>query len=304
MDAKISLACAVSAFSLLSIAANKSTNSVWTMGTIVAENLTLDPMSMEKQSSAYPQRSSPKAPGAKSLLSLLMMPSKVSLSRCALISCTLALRLTQKKTGALFTETVSSEDGVRSLLSVLFQIDKSNPFLNEAISKYPWIKYTGSYFDHPFFKSPIYTLGSLVLKWSKLNPSFWQAQSMVGDVLFNCPTYFFNKASAVAGVPSWKLYFKASPYVHGASSFYFVGDSSISGNKPLADLMKDYLVSFVLELDPNVWKKSPQSQNPNWSKYTIPSVLHIDDNSVKLNADPDANGVCDWWFSRSDISKI
>ncbi|KAF2018793.1 alpha/beta-hydrolase [Aaosphaeria arxii CBS 175.79] len=193
--------------------------------------------------------------------------------------------------GTIFTDSaVSSEDGVRNMLSLVLQIDKSNAFINDAIRKYPWIKFIGSYFDKPFFNSQVYTLLSIVLKWSKLNTSFWQAQTM---------------AAAAAGVPSWKLYFQASPYVHGASSFYSVGDSSASMNPTLANTIKDYIVSFVLELDPNVWKKSPQqSKRPDWSRYTQASVLHIDDGSIKLKADPDANDVCDFWFLRSDISRI
>ena len=50
------------------------------------------------------------------------------------------------------------------------------------------------------------------------NSTFWQRQTLFGDYIINCPTYYTASAMADAGMPAWKLVFNAGTQLHGATS--------------------------------------------------------------------------------------
>jgi hypothetical protein len=50
------------------------------------------------------------------------------------------------------------------------------------------------------------------------NSTFWQRQTLFGDFIINCPTYYMASATADAGLPAYKLVFNAGTQLHGATS--------------------------------------------------------------------------------------
>jgi carboxylesterase type B len=138
------------------------------------------------------------------------------------------------------------------------------------------------------------------------NSTFWQRQTLFGDYIINCPTYYMASAMADAGLPAYKLVFNAGTQLHGATSpFLFNPNDSESkfsppskeptpnfiaprpiatsfpklakltnacpaavNNSTLAAYMKDWFISFVTDLDPNARSFSPESEaKPFWPLY-------------------------------------
>jgi carboxylesterase type B len=61
------------------------------------------------------------------------------------------------------------------------------------------------------------------------NSTFWQRQTLFGDFIINCPTYYMASAMADEGVPTYKLIFNAGTQKHGATgTFAFESNDSPS----------------------------------------------------------------------------
>ncbi|KAK4950569.1 hypothetical protein LTR28_007005, partial [Elasticomyces elasticus] len=52
---------------------------------------------------------------------------------------------------------------------------------------------------------------------SNFNATFWQRQSIFGDFIINCPTYYMSTAVSDWGLPVWKMIFNAGSQLHGAT---------------------------------------------------------------------------------------
>jgi len=64
------------------------------------------------------------------------------------------------------------------------------------------------------------------------NSTFWQRQTLFGDFIINCPTYYMASAMADEGVPTYKLIFNAGNQLHGATgAFVFESNDSPSKNQ-------------------------------------------------------------------------
>jgi carboxylesterase type B len=59
------------------------------------------------------------------------------------------------------------------------------------------------------------------------NSTFWQRQTIFGDFIINCPTYYMASAMSDMGVPTYKLIFNAGTQKHGATGS-FIAESNDS----------------------------------------------------------------------------
>jgi hypothetical protein len=71
-----------------------------------------------------------------------------------------------------------------------------------------WPAATASFFDRLYQLYPR----------DAYNSTFWQRQTLFGDFIINCPTYYMASAMADAGLPAYKLVFNAGTQLHGATS--------------------------------------------------------------------------------------
>ncbi|KZT55318.1 alpha/beta-hydrolase [Calocera cornea HHB12733] len=108
---------------------------------------------------------------------------------------------------------------------------------------------------------------------SDYNSTFFQRQTVFGDFIIDCPTYYMATAVADAGLPVYKLIFDAGTELHGATTPYLwsatvPGDNvGVQGaNITLGNIMKDWWLSFTVNLDPNVQAWSNASK-PYWPTY-------------------------------------
>jgi carboxylesterase type B len=52
------------------------------------------------------------------------------------------------------------------------------------------------------------------------NSTFWQRQTLFGDFIVNCPTYYMATAMADEGIPTYKMIFNAGDQLHGATTVF------------------------------------------------------------------------------------
>jgi carboxylesterase type B len=52
------------------------------------------------------------------------------------------------------------------------------------------------------------------------NSTFWQRQTLFGDFIVNCPTYYMAAAMADEGIPTYKMIFNAGDQLHGATTVF------------------------------------------------------------------------------------
>ncbi|KAF2244160.1 alpha/beta-hydrolase [Trematosphaeria pertusa] len=122
------------------------------------------------------------------------------------------------------------------------------------------------------------------------NSTFWQRQAWFGDFIINCPSYYIASSLATSNQPIYKFVFDAGTQIH-ASTGPFLGDlnyaSEPGANVTLADVMKDWYVSFAIHGDPNAqsWSKVLK---PTWPDYRTGEVMSV--NYTQLGA------VDDVWF--------
>lgn len=65
------------------------------------------------------------------------------------------------------------------------------------------------------------------------NSTFWQRQTLFGDFIINCPTYYMASAASDMGLPVYKLIFNAGNQKHGATgAFVFESNDSPSKTNP------------------------------------------------------------------------
>jgi carboxylesterase type B len=77
------------------------------------------------------------------------------------------------------------------------------------------------------------------------NTTFWQRQTLFGDFIINCPTYYMASAMADAGIPTYKLIFNAGNQLHGATGA-FVFESNDSPSKHPLSIHPSILPSLTL----------------------------------------------------------
>jgi len=115
-------------------------------------------------------------------------------------------------------------------------------------------------------------------------------------------------ATAVSdwGLPTYKLVFNAGTELHGATRpFLHNTNASTINNATLALIMKDWYLSFAINLDPNVQSFSNASK-PFWPPYNLPSSMNftiMDVNYTEVGAVQDfwASGACDFFRGQTSI---
>lgn len=132
-------------------------------------------------------------------------------------------------------------------------------------------------------------------------------------------------ATAVSdwGQPTWKLIFNAGSQLHGADSPFLWGParkspktscslaaltpSKAPNNMTIANIMKDWYLGFVLNLDPNSVSNSG-TPKPYWPQYQTLDVANftvMDVNYTQIGAIPDmdASARCDFFHSQSYVAR-
>ena len=121
------------------------------------------------------------------------------------------------------------------------------------------------------------------------------------------------------GQPTYKLVFDAGTELHGADSPFLWGPQASVNNQTIADVMKDYYLGFVLNLDPNSVSYSG-TPKPEWPLYQgaagfnildvnyteigkidIRLYIAFADNCVGVVPDFDANERCDFFHGQNWI---
>ena len=108
------------------------------------------------------------------------------------------------------------------------------------------------------------------------------------------------------GLPTWKLIFNAGTELHGADSPFLWGfGASTANNITLANIMKDWYLGFVINLDPNSVNNSG-TPKPEWPQYQSGedfgfSVMDVNYTMMGVIPDMDASARCDFFHGQSYV---
>ncbi|KAL7932819.1 hypothetical protein V8C35DRAFT_328039, partial [Trichoderma chlorosporum] len=184
--------------------------------------------------------------------------------------------------------------------------ESSTPQFWESLnSLYPLSSFGSTYYEQTFFRSLIFPLIAILapLTAPGRDPSLWQAQQISGDANINCPTYYFAAAADKYNVPAYKSIFDAGVYVHSAADFPIFDTQIFTIDTSVATAVKDYLLSFIINLDPNTFQSISNQTRTHWPRYRQKSydALNVQDSSITALKDPDASARCDFLQSQSAI---
>jgi hypothetical protein len=170
---------------------------------------------------------------------------------------------------------------------------------------YPLSAFEGAYYNQPFFHSTVFPLFAVIDPASVpgADPSLWQVQQLNGDANINCPTYYFAAAAEKHNVPAYKSIFDAGVYVHSAADFPIFDDQIFTIDTSVATAVKDYLISFIVSLDPNAFPSVSKQPRMNWPRYREAdyAILRVLDSTIIRQRDPDASDRCNFLHSQSAI---
>lgn len=119
-------------------------------------------------------------------------------------------------------------------------------------------------------------------------------------------TYYMATATSDYQLPTWKLVFDAGTELHGADSPFLWGfGQSTANNVTLANIMKDWYLGFVLNLDPNSVNNSGTSK-PFWPQYQAESrsgftIMDVNYTMMGAESDLDASARCDFFRGQSNV---
>ncbi|KAF2019520.1 alpha/beta-hydrolase [Aaosphaeria arxii CBS 175.79] len=97
------------------------------------------------------------------------------------------------------------------------------------------------------------------------NSTLSRRATWFGDMTIHCPTRLLAEVHANA----WKLVFNAGTQTHAATAFFLYDLPDMIGpkyNATLAAIMKDWVGSFAVHVDPNIRSWSNVSK-PHWDEY-------------------------------------
>lgn len=166
--------------------------------------------------------------------------------------------------------------------------------LAEILSLYPASAYNGTALSaQPFFQ----VLQAIYGPIAPLSTAFAQRQAVFGDALIDCPTNLIAGAASARGLPVWKMVFNAGSQLHGATSAFLFSDPIVPspgelGNTTFGPVLRDYFVSFAVELDPNRW--ATVANKTVWPRFEVEteSVLDVGLTGIEVRKDPDASSQC------------
>lgn len=137
------------------------------------------------------------------------------------------------------------------------------------------------------------------------NTTFFQRQTIFGDFIIDCPTYYMASSTSDYSLPTWKLIFDAGTETHGATGEFLYGLTS--NNATLAAIMKDWFISFAVALDPNAHSYSGVKK-PFWPDYNAGAygnvtssfrAMDVNYTMMGVKPDPDASPRCDFFHGQS-----
>jgi hypothetical protein len=135
------------------------------------------------------------------------------------------------------------------------------------------------------------------------NQAWAQSADIFGDYLIGCP----NRATAAgyikARVPTWKLFFNAGIKLHGAVDVFAFAPRGLTGNNNIEAAIKNWYISFFVNLDPNKRVSGVQpitigGSIPTWTSYSTPAnanTMYVTDTTFASRADPDASAKCQFF---------
>ncbi len=158
----------------------------------------------------------------------------------------------------------------------------------------------------PYAKNSFWTRLYELYPSSAFNSTFFQRQTIYGDYIINCPTYYMASTVSDFGLPAYKLVFNAGSEEHGATRpFLHNTNASTINNATLALWMKDWYLSFAINQDPNAQSFSGVSK-PYWPAYNLPGSMNftvMDVNYTMVGPVQDfwASGGCDFLRGQSSV---
>jgi hypothetical protein len=140
---------------------------------------------------------------------------------------------------------------------------------------------------------------------SSFNSTLFQRQTIFGNFIIDCPTYYMASAVSDWGLPAYKIIFNAGTELHGATRpFLHSTNASEINNATLALIMKDWYASFAVNLDPNAVSYSG-TVKPYWPAYGDVSeeggfaIMSVNYTMMGGRPDPDAAPRCDFFRGQS-----
>ena len=116
---------------------------------------------------------------------------------------------------------------------------------------------------------------------------------------------------ADAGLPSYKLAFYAGSQTHGATGAFVFSQDRVSPNATIAGIMKDWFLSFVIDLDPNTrsfsgltkpyWPQFTANVNENAGVVSQFNAMEVNLTSIGVVPDPDTSAQCDFFHGQSYV---
>lgn len=219
--------------------------------------------------------------------------------------------------GIIFTNTsIRTESELPGVIKVLWK-PASTAFLLRLFELYPSAAFDSSFFRrNDYFSLPGWLNMTAAVPSLKNNTAFAKLQEIFGDGVVNCPTYTHASAVITAGMPVWKLVYNAGSGLHGATIpplFSYPGSlvAGVSDNATLATYLKQYVINFVIALDPN-GASSNGTRLPYWPPYAAQNlsvdtesmgfqVLEVNRTTISATRDPDASNRCDFLSSHNEI---
>lgn len=209
--------------------------------------------------------------------------------------------------GVVFTsQTITSLSQVTPDLQTLFPYAGPS-FFTRLYELYPASDFTGSYFDLPFFQNYIQSNPNLAN-----DTGYWQRAAIFGDFIIECPTSYMASALTDAGLPAYKLAFYAGTQLHGATGAFVFSTDSASPNATIAGYMKDWFLSFIIDLDVNTRSFSGLKGKPRWPTFGASidedasavssfNAMEVNVSSIAVVADPDTSDRCDFFHAQSYV---
>jgi hypothetical protein len=132
----------------------------------------------------------------------------------------------------------------------------------------------------PYAKQSFFTRLYESYPASDFNSTLFQRQTIFGNFIIDCPTYYMASAASDWGMPAWKLLFNAGTELHGATRpFLHVTNTTQINNITLGLIMKDWYASFAVNLDPNAQSFSG-TPKPYWPQYITDAAYNTSIMSV------------------------
>ncbi|KAF9532662.1 cephalosporin esterase [Crepidotus variabilis] len=189
-------------------------------------------------------------------------------------------------------------------------IDEGSPFVNQTlpvVAPTTPLLYAANLFPDLSLPQAL----AVSKEYSTIGTTLQQANAMMTDSIFLCPTYYLLQAFEQKG--AYKGEFAIPPGTHGSDYvYYFPNGKTMTpafNNQPFIKAFSQSFANFWLGLNPNI-KWDPSNITPAWKAWTSSSKteMHFGQTSSSM---PDIRPItssdallnrCDFWVSISDAT--